>query len=99
MPKLRRINVNSFDGVNRFIIDNCEAINKLITDKILGRQRISAVLSTSEIALTHTLGRVPQSIVPVLLNASATVWQSTPPTDKQIFLKASTAVTVTIEVY
>lgn len=99
IQKLRRLTATDIDGVNRFIIDVCEAFNRLITDPLFNRQRISAVLSATQTKVPHNLGKPPQSILVVQANASATVWSSAPADESYLYMTASGAVTVTLEVY
>jgi len=99
IQQLRRITAENIEEVNRFIIDACEAFNRLIKDPILDRQRITATLTTSNNVLAHNLARVPQNVSVVALNANAVVWQSDAATPSTITVKASAACTVTLEVY
>jgi len=99
IQKLRRLTATDIDGVNRFIIDACEAFNSLIIDPIFNRQRIAVSISTSETKVPHNLGKPPQSILVVQANAPAMVWSSTPADEKYLYMTASNSVTVTLEVY
>jgi hypothetical protein len=96
---LRRLTATNIEEVNRFIIDTCEAFNRLVRDPILSRERITATLTTSSTVIAHNLGRVPTSIVVVALNADARVWQSGAATASTITVQASAACTITLEVY
>lgn len=99
IQKLRRLTATDIDGVNRFIIDACEAFNRLIVDPLLNRQRVTVNLSTTQTKVPHNLGKPPQSIVVVAANAPAMIWISTPSDESYIYMSASSSVTATLEVY
>jgi len=61
------------------------------------RQVIEASVGTGETEIRHKLGRVA-TIRSILPHADSRVWRTKPPTDKAVFLRASAAVTVTVEV-
>lgn len=99
IQQIRRITASSIEEVNRFIIDACEAFSQLLKDPILNRQRITATLSAVDVVIAHNLGRVPQNVSVVALNANAVVWQSAAATSSTITMRASAACTVSLEVY
>ena len=64
----------------------------------------SARLEDVEIAMTmtsipHKLGRTPRGWRIVRINAGVTVWESQDPGENFLYLQASGAVTVTLEVF
>lgn len=61
------------------------------------RRTITYAVATTETAIAHGLGEVPTVIHPVA-RANAVVWRSSDPDDKFIYLTASSACTVDIEV-
>jgi hypothetical protein len=99
IQKLRRLTATDIDGVNRFIIDVCEAFNRLVIDPLFNRRRLVASLSATQTTIAHNLGKPPQSILVVQANAPAMVWSSTPADERYIYMSASNSVNVTLEVY
>lgn len=82
------------DGVNTEMDDLWRRIESLAGART---NAVEASVGTTETAVRHGLGRVPESIHPVP-RADARVWQTRKATDTTVYLAASVAVTVDLYV-